>query len=262
MTSTGYDVIFRCQNCWSWSDDGQDGSQIPPTPTDANLAMGWAQHTTLPTNPADPDSLVDQHAFYDIGVINSIGSARNSAYTSWISLATTTAKPTTTASATTTSSTTSATACAATQAAPTQAYDYIVAGAGAGGIALAAKLSENGAKKVLLLEKGPPSSGRWGGAIKPNWLSGTNLTRFDVPGLCNEIWVDSAGIACSDASSMAGCVLGGGTAINAGLWWRANPADFDYNCEYLWSYMLTLVVSCIGIFLFLFDETRMLTEKS
>ncbi len=28
---------------------------------------------------------------------------------------------------------------------------------------------------------------------------------------------------------MAGCVLDGGTAVNAGLWWRANPEDFDYN---------------------------------
>lgn len=237
VTSTGYDVIFRCRNCWTWSQDGQDGSQIPPTPTDANLAMGWAQHTTLPTNPADVDSLVDQHAFYDIGVIGNIGSARNSAYSSWVGLATTaaptgSATPTSSKGSTTASAT--ATACAASQAAPTQAYDYVVAGAGAGGIAIAAKLSENGAKKVLLLEKGPPSSGRWGGTTKPTWLSGTNLTRFDVPGLCNEIWVDSAGIACSDASSMAGCVLGGGTAINAGLWWRANPADFDYNFPAGW----------------------------
>lgn len=54
--------------------------------------------------------------------------------------------------------------------------------------------------------------------MKPDWLEGTNLTRFDVPGLCNEIWVNSAGIACSDISQMAGCVLGGGTAINAALW--------------------------------------------
>lgn len=70
--------------------------------------------------------------------------------------------------------------------------------------------------------------------MKPTWLSGTNLTRFDVPGLCNQIWVDSNGIACKDASSMAGCVLGGGTAINAGLWWKPNPADFDQNFPSGW----------------------------
>lgn len=158
---------------------------------------------------------------------------RNTAYTSWATAgstsSTTTKSPTTSATATTTK----ASVCAASQTAGSDTYDYIVAGGGAGGIPIAAKLAESG-KKVLLLEKGPPSSGRWGGTMKPTWLSGTNLTRFDVPGLCNQIWVDSNGIACRDASSMAGCVLGGGTAVNAGLWWKPNPADFDQNFPSGW----------------------------
>lgn len=58
--------------------------------------------------------------------------------------------------------------------------------------------------------------------MKPEWLEGTDLTRFDVPGLCNQIWVDSDGIACTDTDQMAGCVLGGGTAVNAGLWWKVS----------------------------------------
>lgn len=89
------------------------------------------------------------------------------------------------------------------------------------GIPIADRLSEKG-KKVLLIEKGPPSSGRYNGTLKPEWLKGTNLTRFDVPGLCNQIWVDSAGVACTDTDQMSGCVLGGGTAVNAGLWWRVS----------------------------------------
>ncbi len=101
-------------------------------------------------------------------------------------------------------------------------YDYIIVGAGAGGIPLADRLTESG-KTVLLIEKGPPSSGRWGGTMRPEWLADTNLTRFDVPGLCNEIWVNSVGVACTDTDQMEGCVLGGGTAVNAGLWWKANP---------------------------------------
>jgi cellobiose dehydrogenase (acceptor) len=28
---------------------------------------------------------------------------------------------------------------------------------------------------------------------------------------------------------MAGCVLGGGTAVNSGLWWKPHPADWDVN---------------------------------
>jgi cellobiose dehydrogenase (acceptor) len=82
-------------------------------------------------------------------------------------------------------------------------YDYIIIGSGAGGMPMAARLSESGAS-VLMVEKGPPSSGRWNGTMKPAWLEGTNLTRFDVPGLFNEIWVDPTGVACEDLDVMAG----------------------------------------------------------
>jgi cellobiose dehydrogenase (acceptor) len=231
VNSTHFEVVYRCVHCWVWEQDGQPGNQIPPTATDGNLVFGWAKHTLTPSTPADPKAYLDQHAYYGIA-FQPVASMRNSAYTTWISksppTSTTTSKATTTAASTTTSA-----ACAASQTAGTDTYDYIVAGAGAGGIPIAAKLAESG-KKVLLLEKGPPSSGRWGGTIKPTWLTNTNLTRFDVPGLCNQIWVDSDGIACKDASSMAGCVLGGGTAINAGLWWKPNPADFDQNFPSGW----------------------------
>jgi cellobiose dehydrogenase (acceptor) len=53
--------------------------------------------------------------------------------------------------------------------------------------------------------------------------------RFDVPGLFNEIWADPTGIVCTDVDQMAGCVLGGGTAVNSGLWWKPHPADWDTN---------------------------------
>ncbi|KAM7186733.1 hypothetical protein V8F33_011656 [Rhypophila sp. PSN 637] len=114
-----------------------------------------------------------------------------------------------------------------------QAFDYIVIGSGAGGIPIADRLSEAG-HTVLLIEKGPASSGRWGGTMKPKWLDGTNLTRFDVPGLCNQIWADPVGVSCTDVDQMAGCVLGGGTAVNAGLWWKPHPADWDTNFPTGW----------------------------
>jgi cellobiose dehydrogenase (acceptor) len=84
-----------------------------------------------------------------------------------------------------------------------QTYDYIVIGSGAGGIPIADRLSEAG-NSVLMIERGPPSSGRWNGTMKPAWLEGTNLTRFDVPGLFNQIWVDPTGVACDDYDVMAG----------------------------------------------------------
>ena len=70
--------------------------------------------------------------------------------------------------------------------------------------------------------------------MKPEWLAGTNLTRFDVPGLCNQIWADPTGVSCTDVDQMAGCVLGGGTAVNAGLWWKPHPADWDTNFPAGW----------------------------
>ncbi|KAH7083028.1 cellobiose dehydrogenase [Paraphoma chrysanthemicola] len=110
-------------------------------------------------------------------------------------------------------------------------WDYIIVGSGASGIPLADRLSETG-KSVLLLERGWASSGRWGGTWQPSWLQGTNLTRFDVPGLAQLVWeptFDNTGIWCDDTPSPAGCLLGGGMAINAGQFYLPVPNDFDWN---------------------------------
>ncbi|TKA81238.1 hypothetical protein B0A55_02376, partial [Friedmanniomyces simplex] len=247
INDTHYELTYRCQGCWSWDQAGATGSQVPATTASAAQLIGWAQATTPPTNPSEADSALQQHA--NDGIFGAlVASARNTAYTDWVTKAT--AAPTATgyypggngtgsANATGTGAVVPATAtptpvaCPATNTLANSTFDYIIVGAGAGGIPLADKLSETGAS-VLLIEKGPPSSGRWGGDMKPDWLVGTNLTRFDVPGLDNEIWANSTGIACEDYSVMAGCVLGGGTAVNAGLWWRANPVDFDYNFPTGW----------------------------
>lgn len=220
VEETQYTAIFRCQNCLSWSQGGATGSA---STSSGLLVLGWANAFPAPADAecASEATFVQHDNGEGIFGASLDANAANPSYTEWVDLATATVTgacgettPTTTASSST------AVPTATGIPVPTGAvYDYIVVGGGAGGIPIADRLSEAG-KSVLLIEKGPPSSGRWGGDLKPDWLDGTNLTRFDVPGLCNEIWVNSNGIACTDTDQMAGCVLGGGTAVNAGLWWK------------------------------------------
>jgi cellobiose dehydrogenase (acceptor) len=234
VNDTSFEVIYRCENCFSWNHDGATGSVA----TSSNLLiLGYAQSKTAPTTPSCPGSSFKQHdTFGQYGA--QLNDSANTEYTKWTALATKTANGacTTTATATTTSATATATTTAVPQptvncVAPSkQSYDYIVVGSGAGGIPIADRLSDAG-HSVLLIEKGPPSSGRYDGTMKPTWLESTNLTRFDVPGLCNQIWVDSAGVACTDTDQMAGCVLGGGTAVNAGLWWKVGHPPSIYRKE-------------------------------
>ncbi|CUS12879.1 unnamed protein product [Tuber aestivum] len=137
------------------------------------------------------------------------------------------------ASPNSTSTSTAATADPTSALANLGEFDYIVVGSGAAGLVAADRLSETG-KKILLIERGPPSTYATGGTLGPAWLNGNRLTRFDVPGLCNQIWVDSAGIRCNDIDQMAGCVLGGGTAVNAGVFLKPPYFDWDLNFPTGW----------------------------
>ncbi|KAI1815815.1 carbohydrate-binding module family 1 protein [Poronia punctata] len=231
VNETHYSVIFRCQNCLAWDQDGASGSV---STSGGFLVLGWCNAFPSPGNPSCPDDITLQQHDNGQGIFGAAldSNVANPSYSQWAAMATATVTGSC-GGATPTTTTTTPTATPTGTPVPTATYDYIIVGGGAGGIPIADKLSEAG-KKVLLIEKGPPSSGRWGGTLGPEWTKGTNLTRFDVPGLCNEIWEDSAGISCTDTDQMAGCVLGGGTAINAGLWWKPYGLDWDYNFPAGW----------------------------
>ncbi|KAL5332947.1 hypothetical protein BJX70DRAFT_392562 [Aspergillus crustosus] len=220
ISEDAFTLLFRCEGCLAWDHEGVTGNASTTT---GRLVLGWAQGKESPTNGACPDELsVLQHEAQSIWVGILDENAFSAEYESWTELATEIVPGT----------------CDGGEdpgepedpvGVPVPAnstYDYIIVGSGPGGMVLADRLSASGAK-TLLIEKGPPSLGIWGGTLKPTWLEGTELTRFDVPGLCNQIWVDSAGIACPDNDQMAGCVLGGGTAVNSGLWWKPYSKDFD-----------------------------------
>ncbi|KAF1962546.1 cellobiose dehydrogenase-like protein [Byssothecium circinans] len=223
VNTTHFELVYRCEWCWAWDQNGAANSQIPGHDGSEVQVIGWAQHKDVPGT----TWVFHNNGQSQFGI--PVAGARNAKYAEWAAKAGPGPTPTSTPP---TPTPTGPTTCSGTPA-PTDTYDYIVVGAGAGGIPVADRLSEAG-KKVLLIEKGPPSLGRFGGTMKPDWLQGTNLTRFDVPGLCNQIWVDSAGIACTDIDQMAGCVLGGGTAVNAALWWRPVPIDWDVNFPSGW----------------------------
>ncbi|KAF1937015.1 cellobiose dehydrogenase [Clathrospora elynae] len=226
INDTNFELVYRCQWCWIWNQNGADGSQIP---TSEVQVIGWAQHSKIFSG----TWVLHDKSQSQFGA--PVADARNAKYQDWVKLATGpsgTPTPTLSGQPTPSPTPTGPVACAG-KPAPTDSYDYIVVGGGAGGIPVADKLSESG-KSVLLLEKGPPSLARFGGTMGPEWATSNNLTRFDIPGLCNEIWVDSAGVACTDIDQMAGCVLGGGTAVNAALWWKPVDIDFDYQFPTGW----------------------------
>ncbi|EOD50374.1 putative cellobiose dehydrogenase protein [Neofusicoccum parvum] len=108
-----------------------------------------------------------------------------------------------------------------------QEWDAIVVGAGPAGIIVADRLSEAG-KKTLLLEDGGKSYGIVGGTDRPEWLSGTNLSRVDVPGLYKSVFADQGNLTCgSRVNAFGGCTIGGSSAINAGLYFQPPASDWD-----------------------------------
>lgn len=112
-------------------------------------------------------------------------------------------------------------------------YDYIVVGGGPSGLIVSARLAETG-KSVLVLERGAPSLFSSGGNALTSWNH--TLTIFDVPALHMSIAgrVSSPGctgdhVRCTDVpkGAAAGCLLGGGTAINGMQFVRPPTFDFD-----------------------------------
>jgi choline dehydrogenase len=100
--------------------------------------------------------------------------------------------------------------------------DYVVVGAGVAGSLVAARLAERPGTSVLLLEAGER-------------LADGPATRD--PARAADLWgteadwadetIPQAGLAGRRVRWSAGRALGGSSAVNAALWVRGNPADYD-----------------------------------
>ncbi|RAL68258.1 hypothetical protein DID88_008958 [Monilinia fructigena] len=184
-------------------------SQLLPI-ANVRVVVGWALGNGTVTNAASAtDATFTYHGggYGDFGI--QTANAVNDNYAKWASMAST-AK--TTASNTTSSS--AAKTCSNTTSSTSDAtYDYIIAGAGPAGIIVAERLAESGAS-VLMLERGNVSTYATGGRSTVDWNN--TVTQYDVPSMSYYLTTASATDEyCTDTASMAGCILGGGTMVNA-----------------------------------------------
>ena len=128
--------------------------------------QGWAQAITPVRTPSDPNSGLNIHD-NGMGVYQLlVPSATQASYSVWAS-----ATATHTATATSGPTVTPTPVVTGIPVPTGVTYDYVVIGGGAGGIPIADRLSEAG-HSVLLIEKGPPSSGRWGGGMSKSLTFG------------------------------------------------------------------------------------------
>ncbi|KAG6833025.1 substrate-specific activator of APC-dependent proteolysis [Tephrocybe sp. NHM501043] len=204
VNSTHWKWVYRCQKCISWSTTTGTTKSIPVS---GSGAPAWVYSSAAVDDPTDAQSTFEEHTDFGFyGMDFSQAHVASDVYANWAAGGTGGPTPTTT----TTTSTTTTTQPPVT-ATP---YDYIIVGAGPGGLVVADRISEAG-KKVLLLERGGPATWETGGTYGPDWAAGHNLTKFDIPGLFETMFSDSNPFWwCKDITVFAGCLLGGGTTIN------------------------------------------------
>ena len=101
-------------------------------------------------------------------------------------------------------------------------YDYVIAGGGSAGCVLARRLAEDPDTKVLLVEAGPHDRGLHAIHDAANWvplMSGAYDWGYS--------YAPTPHVAGRSIPIPRGRVLGGSSSINAMMWNRGHPTDYD-----------------------------------
>lgn len=215
VNSTHLAYTFLCTGCM--------GLDLSFAGNSTSITLGWALGTKAVTNPSSASTA--SFAYHDGGFGNfglTLSSATSANYATWAAMAATNG---TGSGGSTSNSTCTSTATNVTATVSNSTYDYIVAGAGPAGIIVAERLAESG-KSVLLLERGQASTYATGGRSTMAWND--TVTQYDVPSMAYYLTTASdTSEYCTDIASMAGCLLGGGTMVNALMFVRPQEADFN-----------------------------------
>ncbi|MBP6815610.1 MAG: GMC family oxidoreductase N-terminal domain-containing protein, partial [Burkholderiaceae bacterium] len=102
-------------------------------------------------------------------------------------------------------------------------FDYVIVGGGSAGCVLAGRLSEDPAVKVCLLEAGPPDT-----SILIKVPAGLALLAKNSQANWSLNTVPQPGLNGRRGYQPRGKVLGGSSSINAMIYARGHPADYDH----------------------------------
>ncbi|POS81342.1 GMC oxidoreductase [Diaporthe helianthi] len=211
INATGWQYTFLCKGCIT------DDSESFTVDAEADI-FGYALSKTALTDTSDAAAILNYHGAAFGEYSHSLTDAKSAEYETWAALASTTtggssSGPVGGSAQNITTTTSNAT------------YDYIVAGGGAAGLVVSQRLVESGAS-VLLLERGAASTYSTGGDATVPYND--TITQYDVPAMAYYLTqAPDTSEYCLDTASMAGCILGGSTMVNALMFVKPAAHDFD-----------------------------------